>query len=78
MFDIDLTQFAFATTIIIGLINGVTFAIDRKWKPFVYWCLAVTAGSIFGFLQWYGIPSIEIGFALGVSSSGIYKLAQKI
>jgi hypothetical protein len=39
---------------------------------------AVIAGGLFGYLQWFGLPSIEIGLAVGISSSGAYKLATKI
>lgn len=74
----DLTQFAFGTTVLIGLVNGVTFALDKQWKPFCLFLLAVVAGSVFGLLHWYGLPGIEVGFALGVSSSGVYKLTQKL
>ena len=64
----DLTLYAIAVTAIIGLINGVQFAFNRNWRAFVYFILALVAGSIFGYLKWYGVPSIEIGFALGLSS----------
>lgn len=76
--DIDLTQFAFGTTVLIGLVNGVMFALDKNWRAFGLFVFAVAAGSALGFFHWYGIPSLEVGFALGVSSSGVYKVAQKL
>jgi hypothetical protein len=69
----DLTQYAIAVTAIIGLINGVQFAFDRNWRAFTFFILALVAGTAFGFLKWFGLPSLEIGFGIGVSSSGVYK-----
>lgn len=74
----DLTEFALAAFIIIGLVNGIQFALDRNWSSFVKFLIAVIAGGIFGFLKWFGLSSIEIGLAVGISSSGVYKVAQKI
>jgi hypothetical protein len=39
---------------------------------------AVFAGLLFGFLKWFGLPGPEVGLAVGVSSSGVYKVAQKL
>ncbi len=74
----DLGQFAFAATVIIGLVNGIQFAFNRNWQAFVFFLVAVIAGTAFGALHWFGLPSIELGFALGVSSSGVYKLGQVV
>lgn len=73
---VDLNQFILATSTLIGLVNGVTFALDRNWRAFVLFLIAGIAGLIFGALHWYGLPSAEIGLALGVGSSGVYKLFQ--
>ena len=74
----DLTQFAFAATILIGLVNGIQLAINQDWKSFAMFCAAVVAGMLFGYLRWYGLPSIEVGLAVGLSSSGVYKIAKKL
>jgi hypothetical protein len=74
----DLAQFAMAGFVIIGLVNGIGFAVDRNWKAFVFFMTAVVAGGVFGFLRWFGLPGIEIGLAVGISSSGVYKVAQKL
>jgi hydrogenase/urease accessory protein HupE len=74
----NLEQFAIAGFVIIGLINGLQFAIDKNWGSFIKFVLAVIAGGLFGFLQWFGLPSIEVGLAVGISSSGAYKIAQKL
>ena len=73
----DLTQFAFGASIIIGFVNGVNMAIEKDWKSFAKFTIAVVAGSVFGYMGWFMIPSLEIGFALAVASSGVYKLIVK-
>lgn len=74
----DLGQFAFAAGTLIGFVNGVKLAADRNWKGFALFSVAVAGGTILGALQWFGLPSAEIGFALGVASSGTYEVAQRI
>lgn len=75
---IDLAQFAMAAFVIIGLVNGIQFAFNRNWQAFVFFMTAVIAGTVFGFLKWFGLPSVEIGLAVGLSSSGLYKTGQLI
>lgn len=74
----NLEQFAMAAFVLIGLVNGIQFALDRNWSSFVKFMTAVVAGGLFGYLHWFGLPSLEIGLAVGISSSGIYKTAQKL
>lgn len=74
----DLTQYVAASFVLIGFVNGFQFAARREWNRFFFFLVAVTAGAVFGFNQWFGLPSTEIGIAVGVSSSGVYKVAQKI
>ena len=64
--------------VLIGLVNGIQFAVDKVWKSFIMFMTAVIAGGVFGYLGWFGLPSIEIGLAVGISSSGVYKIAQKL
>jgi hypothetical protein len=71
-------QYVLPTFVIIGLINGITFALDKNWKAFALFLTAVIAGIAFGFLKWFGLPGPEIGLALGINSSGVYKVAQKL
>ena len=61
------------TFVLIGLVNGVQFALDKNWPSFIKFLTAVVAGGIFGYLKFFGLPSIEIGLAVGVGSSGVYK-----
>lgn len=72
----DLTQYVLGAFVLIGLINGSQFAIEKNWSSFIKFMLAVVAGGVFGYLKWFGIPSAEIGLALGISSSGVYKVSQ--
>jgi hydrogenase/urease accessory protein HupE len=74
----NLEQFAMAAFVLIGLVNGIQFALDRNWASFVKFLTAVIAGGLFGFLKWFGLSSLEIGIAVGISSSGVYKVAQKL
>lgn len=74
----DFTPFAMAAFVLIGLVNGVQFALDKNWASFVRFLIAVIAGGLFGYLKWFGLPGIEIGLAVGISSSGVYKVAQKL
>lgn len=72
----DLTQFALAASAIIGLVNGIDLVQRREWYSVVKFCLAIVAGLVFGFLGWFGLPSMEMGLALALSSSGIYKITK--
>lgn len=74
----NLEQFAMAAFVLIGLVNGLQLALNREWKSFAMFCVAVGAGTVFGALQWFGLPSAEVGLAVGISSSGVYKVAQKL
>lgn len=74
--QIDFSQFAMAGFVLIGLVNGVQFALDKNWNSFFKFLTAVLAGLLFGVVKWFGIPSAEMGLAIGIGSSGIYKVAQ--
>lgn len=74
--EVDFTGYAMATFALIGLINWVQMAMNGEYKSFAKVGIAVVAGCIFGYFQVFGIPSIEMGFALAINSSGVYKLAQ--
>jgi len=74
----DLAIYAMAAFVLIGLVNGIQFALDKNWKSFVFFMTAVIAGTLFGFLKWFGLPSMEIGLAVGLASSGVYKAGQLI
>jgi hypothetical protein len=74
----DLTQFTLAAFVLIGLVNGVQFALAKNWASFILFITAVIAGTVFGFLHWFSLPSAAVGMAVGISSSGVYKVAQKL
>jgi hydrogenase/urease accessory protein HupE len=74
----NLEQFAMAAFVLIGLVNGIQLALDRNWASFTKFLMAVIAGGVFGLLQWFGLPNVETGLAVGISSSGVYKIAKKI
>lgn len=71
-------QFAMAGFVLIGLVNGIKLGIDQNWKSFALFLTAVIAGTVFGFLHWFGLPSAEIGLAVGISSSGVYTVAKRL
>ena len=74
----DLTQFAFGATMIIGIVNIVKSAIDRNWKSVALSGAACVAGIALGMLGWFGIPSPEIGLAIALASSGVYEVGQRV
>ena len=74
----DLTQFAMASFVLIGLVNGVQFAINREWDRFILFVVAVVAGVVAGYLKFFGLTGVEVGLAVGIASSGVYKVAQKV
>lgn len=74
----ELGQYVIAASTLIGFVNGVKLATDRNWRGFAFFMTAVVAGTFFGYLHWFTLPSVEIGFALGVASSGTYEVAQRI
>ena len=73
----ELNQYVMAAFVLIGLVNGVKLLESDK-RGFVYFLTAVVAGTAFGAFKLFGLPSAEIGLAIGISSSGGYKLAQKL
>ena len=70
----DFTQYVMAGFVLVGLVNGINFALDRNWSSFVKFLTAVIFGGIFGYLHW----SVEIGIGAGIASSGVYKIAQQL
>ena len=66
-------QYALATFVLIGFVNGIQFAVNRDWKAFVYFSTATVGGVVLGYLRWFGLPGMEMGLAIGVNSSGVYK-----
>lgn len=74
----DIGQYVIGTTVLIGFVNGVKLAINNNWRGFGFFMTAVISGIIFGYLGWFTIPSVEVGFALGVASSGMYEVGQRV
>lgn len=72
----DSTQLITSSVAIIGMVNGIQFALNREWKSFALFFSAVVIGTVFGYLQWFELGSIEMGFAAGLTSSGMYKMTQ--
>jgi hypothetical protein len=74
----DFSQFATASFMLIGLVNGVGMLADKQWLSFAKFTVAVVAGGLFGYLHMFGLPGIEMGLAIGMGSSGVYKALGKI
>lgn len=68
-----LAQYVTAAFALIGLVNGVQLAMTKQWVRFAYFMVAVVAGTIFGYFKLFSLPGAEIGFLLGLASSGLYK-----
>lgn len=74
----EFQEYAIASFVIIGLVNGVQLAFNKEWASFAKFMVAVIAATAFGYFKLFGLEGIETGLQVGISSSGIYKLAQKI
>jgi len=74
----NIENYAIAGAILVGLVNGVQLLLDRKWDSFIKFVIALVTGMTFGYFGWFGLPSLEIGLAVGISSSGFYKISQKL
>ncbi len=74
----NLEEYTLGAFVLIGLVNGIQLALERNWKSFVKFMCAVIAGGLFGYLGWFDLPNLETGIALGIASSGTYKMASKI
>lgn len=73
----DLTQFTVGAAMLIGVVNIAKLAINRNWSSFSLAMVAVVTGLVFGFLNFFGIPSPEIGLGIALASSGVYEVAQR-
>lgn len=73
----DLTEFAAGAAVIIGIVNGVRLALEQDKRGFFLFAVACVSGLGLGFLGWYGLTP-QIGLAIAVGSSGVYKTAQLI
>lgn len=72
-----LVQYAVAAAAVIGLINGVRLLKAGDRWGFIFFAMAILAGILFGYMNWFGVPSIEIGLLVGLASSGFYRVAEK-
>lgn len=68
-----LQQFVLGSAFLIGFVNVVNMGLERDWKAFIKAMTAIVVGGVLGYLKFYNLPSIEIGLALGIMSSGAYK-----
>jgi len=71
-------QYAMGAFVLIGLVNGVQLIIEKQYASFAKFMIAVVAGGVAGYFKFFGLPSLEVGLALGVSSSGIYKMVTRL
>ena len=62
---------------IVGIINGAKLYQEQDKSSFVYFCLAVGVGVVFGAVGLFGL-TIETGLLAALASSGLYKVAQVV
>lgn len=74
----DLQQYVMWGFLVIGFVNITQFALDGNWKSFIKALTGILVGSIAGYFKMFGIPSLEIGILLGISASGLFKIATKL
>lgn len=68
----------YAIAVIIGLVNGVQLYNKKDKKSFYYFCTALAAGVLFGFLHWFTLDGIPSGIVAALASSGLLKVATRI
>ena len=66
-----------AIAVIIGIVNGAKLAQQADKKPFIYFCVALALGLVFGIVHLFGL-NIQMGIIVALASSGLYKTAQVI
>lgn len=66
-----------AVAVIIGLVNGFRLLKEQDKWGFIFFCLALVAGLVLGFLGWFGLTP-ESGFVAALASSGLYRVAQVV
>ena len=67
-----------AGTMIIGFVNISNFAFEGNWKSFGKAMVALIAGVVFGYFKFYGLPSVEVGLGVALSSSGVFALVKML
>lgn len=72
----DVSQYVVGAAALIGLINGFRLLSQKDKTPFFYFLGAVVGGALLGYVRYFGIPSVEIGLLVGLSSSGFYRVGQ--
>lgn len=65
-----------AVAAIIGIVNGVQL-LSPKIVGFYSFALSLCLGIIFGIFHVFGL-TLETGIVVALSSSGLYKVAQKM
>lgn len=68
--------YGLALTAIIGLVNGVDLIQRKEWYSVIKFGLAIAAGLLFGAIHWFGLPNMEMGLLVALSSSGVYKITK--
>lgn len=67
-----------SVAVIIGFINGVKLFENPDKKSFIYFCLALVFGVVFGYLKFFGINGVENGLIVALASSGLYTVSKRL
>jgi hypothetical protein len=67
---------AVALGAIIGIINGAKLAMLEDKTSFIYFCIAIVIGIVFGVFKVYGLD-LESGLLTALASSGLYTVAKR-
>ena len=70
-------QSVLAVGAIIGVINAITKQFPQV-HGLVGIVVSVLLGAVLGFFNYLGVEGIEMGILVGLSASGVYKVAQKV
>jgi uncharacterized membrane-anchored protein len=76
MVTINWLDAGFLVLMVIALVNAIKTASSNKWG---YWYMLISLALGFGMyaLALYAPEFVKIGFAIGITASGIYDVYQK-
>lgn len=71
----EIPVLAQAVAVIIGIVNGARLFKEADKTGFIFFCLALAIGLVFGLVGWFGL-TLESGLVAALASSGLYRLTQ--
>jgi len=69
-----------AVAVIIGIVRGVTLALDKTKFPMsslVGFVLSLITGIVLGLMHYFGL-TVETGIVAALTATGVYQVAKKV